>query len=309
MSNSSLVDITVLSPNCNKPRNHKIDTITIHHCSGVISVENLGRLFANPGRRASSNYGIDSDGRVGLYVDEENRSWCSSSSANDNRAITIEVSNNVNAEPWSISDKTYSKLLDLVTDICKRNGIDKLTYTGDITGNLTRHCFFADTDCPGTWIKEHTADIVAEVNKRLGNAPGPSPSPTPSSGFSVGDKVKIIPGAVYTNGVKVPKSCIGVTYTVQSVATDRCLLQEIYSWVANKYLSKGGSTSSPAPSGNIKPGSKVKIKSGAVYTNGVKVPKECIGVPYTVRLVKSNPARSLLQEIYSWVLNKYLEVC
>ena len=88
MSNSKLVNYTRLSPNCNKPRNHKIDKITIHHMAGNLTVEQCGAVFAPTSRQASSNYGIGSDGRVGLYVDEANRSWCSSNAANDHRAIT-----------------------------------------------------------------------------------------------------------------------------------------------------------------------------------------------------------------------------
>ena len=93
MSNSSLVSYTKLSPNCSKPRNHKIDTITIHHMAGNLSVETCGNVFATTSRKASSNYGIGSDGRVGLYVEEVNRAWTSGNRANDNRAITIEVAN------------------------------------------------------------------------------------------------------------------------------------------------------------------------------------------------------------------------
>ena len=123
MSNSALVSYTALSPNHSGKRNHAIDTITIHCMAGNLSVEGCGQLFASRERQASSNYGIGSDGRIALYVDEANRSWCSSSSSNDNRAVTIEVANTVAAEPWPVSEKAYAALLDLVTDICRRNGI------------------------------------------------------------------------------------------------------------------------------------------------------------------------------------------
>lgn len=167
MSNSKLVDYTKISPNSSNPRNHKIDTITIHNTAGVVSVETLGNIFAQTSRQASSNYGIDSDGRVGLYVDEANRSWCSSSSANDNRAITIEVSNCENRAPWRVSDKALAKLIDLCTDICQRNGIAKLNYTGDKSGNLTMHKWFAATGCPGEYLGGKFPYIADEVNKRL----------------------------------------------------------------------------------------------------------------------------------------------
>ena len=167
MSNSSLICYTRLSPNCNKPRNHVLDTITIHHMAGNLSVEACGEMFARPSRKASSNYGVGSDGRIALYVDEANRSWCSSSPENDHRAVTIEVANCGGEPNWPVSDKAYAALLDLVTDICKRNGIKQLRYTGDKTGNLTMHKWFAATACPGPYLESRFPAIAAEVNRRL----------------------------------------------------------------------------------------------------------------------------------------------
>ena len=174
MSNSKLVNYTCLSPNCNKPRNSKIDTITIHHMAGNCSVETCGAIFASPSRQASSNYGIGSDGRVGLYVDEANRSWCSSNAANDHRAVTIEVANDVMGGNWHVSDKALAKLIDLCVDICERNGIKKLNFTGDKTGNLTMHKWFSATGCPGEYLESKFQYIADEVNKRLGVATSPS---------------------------------------------------------------------------------------------------------------------------------------
>lgn len=176
MSNSSLITYTKLSPNCTKPRNHKIDTITIHCMAGNCSVETCGEIFAPASRQASSNYGIGSDGRIALYVDEANRSWCSSNATNDHRAVTIEVANTVAAEPWPVSDKAYAALLNLVTDICKRNGIAKLVWStnkadrvGHLNGcNMTVHRDYANKSCPGDYLYSRHADIAAEVNKRLG---------------------------------------------------------------------------------------------------------------------------------------------
>ena len=135
MSNSSLVNYTQFSPNCSKPRNHSIDKITIHHMAGNLTVEQCGGVFAPSSREASANYGIGTDGRVGLYVDEANRSWCSSNSANDNRAVTIEVANDEVGGDWHVSDTALAKLITLCSDICKRNDIAKLNYTGDKSGN------------------------------------------------------------------------------------------------------------------------------------------------------------------------------
>lgn len=167
MANSALVEYTRLSPNCNKPRNHTIDKITIHHMAGNLSVEMCGNVFANPRYSASANYGIGTDGRVALYVDEANRSWASASPSNDNRAVTIEVANSASGGDWPVSDAAYNRLIDLCVDICQRNGIKALNYTGDSSGNLTEHRMFMATACPGPYLHERMGQIAAEVNKRL----------------------------------------------------------------------------------------------------------------------------------------------
>lgn len=174
MSNSSLVSYTKLSPNCDHPRNHAIDKITIHHMAGNLSVETCGNLFANPNREASANYGIGSDGRVGLYVDEGDRAWASASPSNDNRAVNIEVANDATGGDWPVSNAAYSKLIDLCVDICQRNGIKALNYTGGADGNLTEHRMFVATACPGPYLHERMGRIAAEVNSRLSAAPAKS---------------------------------------------------------------------------------------------------------------------------------------
>lgn len=174
MSNSPLINYTRLSPNHSGRRNHVIDTISIHCMAGNASVETCGALFADPSRKASSNYGIGSDGRIALYVDEANRSWCTSNAANDNRAITIEVANNGGAPDWPVSGKAYSALLDLLTDICRRNNIKELLWKGDksLIGqvdkqNMTVHRWFAAKACPGDYLYNRHGEIAAEVNRRL----------------------------------------------------------------------------------------------------------------------------------------------
>ena len=179
MSNSKLVSYTKISPHSTNPRNHKIDTITIHHMAGNLSIESCGEWFASESARASSNYGIGSDGRVGLYVSEENRSWCSSDRVNDMRAVTIEVADCWIDGRWRVTDEAYAALIELCVDICQRNGIEKLIYTGDKTGNLTMHKWFADTDCPGDYLESKFPEIAAEVNKRLS---GEVPDVVPESG-------------------------------------------------------------------------------------------------------------------------------
>lgn len=174
MSNSALVDYTRLSPNRSHPRNHTIDKITIHHMAGDLSVETCGNLFANPNREASANYGIGSDGRVGLYVDEGDRAWASASPSNDNRAVNIEVANCATGGDWPVSSAAYNKLIDLCVDICQRNGIKALNYTGGADGNLTEHRMFVPTACPGPYLHERMSQIAAAVNSRLRAAEVPS---------------------------------------------------------------------------------------------------------------------------------------
>ena len=168
MSNSSLVDVVIESPNCNSPRNDKIKKITIHHMAAIWTVERCGECFASAERQASSNYGIDSDGRVGLYVSDSDRAWTSGNPNNDNQAVTIEVSNCEIGGDWAVSDKAYAKLIDLCVDICQRNGIERLNYTGDSSGNLTIHKMFQATSCPGPYLEARMSDISNQVNKRLG---------------------------------------------------------------------------------------------------------------------------------------------
>lgn len=166
MSNSPLVDFTSISPNSSNPRKGKITKITIHHTAGKICVEAMGSVFKPKTRKASANYGVDSDGRVGMYVEEKNRAWTSSSPENDHVAVTIEVSNDGGAN-WHVSDKALQKTIELCADICKRNGIEKLNFTGDKTGNLTMHKYFAATGCPGPYLESKFPYIAEEVNKIL----------------------------------------------------------------------------------------------------------------------------------------------
>ena len=174
MSNSSLVNYTKLSPN-KSTRQGKISKITIHHTAGVINVESLGNVFQPKSRQASSNYGVDSDGRVGMYVEEKDRAWTSSNAANDHVAVTIEVSND-GGENWHVSDKALQKTIELCADICKRNGIEKLNFTGDKTGNLTMHRYFANTNCPGPYLESKFPYIADEVNKILSGNKKEDPS-------------------------------------------------------------------------------------------------------------------------------------
>lgn len=178
MSNSSLVDCVVMSPNHSGKRTSKIDRITPHCVVGQLKAESIGSCFPK-GRGASCNYGIGTDGRVCLIVDEGNRSWCSSSNANDQRAVTIECASD-KTEPYAMNDKVYNKLIDLCVDICKRNGKTKLLWFGDKDKSLnykpasnemviTVHRWFANKSCPGDWLYSRLDDVAKEVTERLNN--------------------------------------------------------------------------------------------------------------------------------------------
>ena len=173
MSNSSLVSYKKISPNKTSPRNHKIDTITIHCVVGQCSVQTIGDIFANKDKEASSNYGIGYDGKIGMYVEEKDRSWCSSNADNDNRAITIECASDT-THPYAINDKVYKSLIELCVDICKRNNIKELKWKGDksLIGqvnkqNMTVHRWFANKSCPGDYIYSRLGKIASEVNAKL----------------------------------------------------------------------------------------------------------------------------------------------
>ena len=185
-TNSPLVAYTKLSPNHSGQRTHSIDRITPHCVVGQCSVETLGGIFAPSSRQASCQYGIGADGRVGMYCEEKNRSWCSSSSSNDQRAITIECASDT-AHPYAMNDKVYATLINLCVDICKRNGKKKLLWFGDKNKTLnynpkademviTVHRWFANKSCPGDWLYNRLGDLATEVTKRLSGSSEQKPS-------------------------------------------------------------------------------------------------------------------------------------
>jgi hypothetical protein len=184
-TNSPLVSYTKLSPNCYKPRNHAIDTITIHCYCGQVSVERICSGFARPEREASCNYGVAYDGRICLVVEEKNGCWCTNSKSNDMRSVVIEVASD-HEHPYKINDVAMASLIKLIADICKRNNIKKLLWKGDkkLIGkvtlqNMTVHRWFANKACPGQYLYDRHPYIAAEVNKLLGVTAPPPPPPKP----------------------------------------------------------------------------------------------------------------------------------
>ena len=182
-TNSKMVVHTKLSPNHSGQRTHSIDRISPHCVVGQVTAESLGNLFARSSYQASSNYGIDKDGRVGLYVEEKNRSWCTSSNANDQRAVTIECASDTSS-PYRMNDAVYQTLIKLCVDICRRNGKKKLLWFGDKNKTLnyspaademviTVHRWFANKSCPGDWLYSRLGDLANKVTAELGGTTEP----------------------------------------------------------------------------------------------------------------------------------------
>lgn len=200
MSNSPLISYTRISPN-SSPRTDIIRKITPHHTAGRISVESLGEIFAPASRKASANYGIGFNGRIALFVDESRSAWTSSSSANDNQAVTIEVSNESSGGDWPVSDLVFESLVKLCVDICQRNKINGLIYTGASDGTLTHHNMFAATACPGPYLQRNMALLAQRVNEvlipKIPEAIADRPSPWAVDAWAWATGLRLPNGAVF----------------------------------------------------------------------------------------------------------------
>lgn len=222
MSNSPLVSYTRLSPNHSGKRTHAIDRITPHCVVGQVTVQSLGNVFAPASRQASSNYGIGLDGAVGMYVEECNRSWCSSSNANDQRAVTIECASDTTA-PYAFRPVVYDRLIELCVDICRRNGKRKLIWIGDKTKALaytpksgemllTVHRWFANKSCPGDWMYARMGDLAAKVTAQL--------SGSGSTGTGTADDGTAIMGAAKATAAQMQAYIRGVNPNVPQSVID-----------------------------------------------------------------------------------------
>lgn len=284
MSNSPLVSYTKISPNKTSPRNKKIDTITIHCVVGQCSVETLGNIFAPTSRQASSNYGVGVDGRIGMYVEEKDRSWCSSNAANDHRAITIEVASDT-TEPYAVNDKAFAALIDLVTDICQRNGIKKLVWSTNKEDrvnhkngcNMTVHRDYANKSCPGTYLYERHGQIADEVNKRLGSyeesTAGVTDAQASSQTLTVGTEVNFTGTKHYTSAYKTAtgKNCKAGKAKITAIAAGKAHPYHlvavsgkgstVYGWV-------DAADVSVAADQTIQKGDKVKVLKAQTYNGG-----------------------------------------
>lgn len=253
MSNSDLVKVLNISPNKSTPRNHVIDTITIHCVVGQLSASKLGELFSKSSKKASSNYGIGTDGTVGMYVEEKDRSWCSSNGSNDNRAITIECASDATA-PYAINGSVYRTLIELCADICRRNNIKELKWKADksLIGhieqqNMTVHRWFSAKECPGEYIYSRLGQIALEVNQQLGIHSAPaSTSQMVETSTSVNNSYMIKVTADVLNirsgpGIEYPKVGTIVdhgSYTIVETKTGFGKLKSGAGWISLTYTSK-----------------------------------------------------------------------
>lgn len=215
-TNSPLVTYKNITSNKTKNRNHVIDTITIHCIVGQWTAKQGCDYFATTDRECSANYVVGKDGSIGLSVEEKDRSWCSSSSANDNRAITIEVASDT-THPYAVTDKAYKALIELVADICERNGIKRLLWEANksLIGqvnkqNMTVHRWFANKSCPGEYLYSRHSDIAAKVNAILGvteNKPTAPEKPTDTSSLKAGAKLSLKGVSLFVSAyAKTPSS-------------------------------------------------------------------------------------------------------
>lgn len=305
MSNSPLVSYTKISPNRSSPRNHAIDTITIHCVVGQCSVETLGNVFAPESRQASSNYGVGVDGRIGMYCEEKDRSWCSSNSVNDNRAITIEVASDT-TEPYAVNDKAFAALIDLCVDICKRNGIKKLVWSTNkndrvnhLNGcNMTVHRDYANKSCPGTYLYERQGQIAEAVNKKLGVATEVKPPVTDSKTLY----------RVQTGAFSVKANADAFLNKVKTAGFDTYMVK-----VGNLYKVQVGAYSVKSNAENMMAKLKARgfdafITTESGTTATVSTPVASLAVGDKVKLASGAPTYGTSKQFQSWVYSSTLYV-
>ena len=280
MSNSPLVVHTRISPN-SSARTARITSIIPHHmASTALTIELCGAEFARPARQASANYGIGTDGRVALYVDESRRAWTSSNREADNKSVTIEVQNYTKGPDWQVSDAALDTLVELCEDICRRNNVPRLNYTGDTSGNLLMHKWYAPTGCPGPYLGSKYPYLEAEVNRRLGVT---DPEVTQTTQLQVGDIITLIPGTRYTTGKEVPGWVMSSTLYCRAIVGDNVSFSiypegGITGVTSAKNVRKAGQTIPSQPQqepeeDQLAAGDIITQADNAVYITGARVPE------------------------------------
>lgn len=305
MSNSGLVVYTKLSPNHSGQRTHSIDRITPHCVVGQLTCESICGCFTSPQRQASCNYGIGTDGRISLCVEEKNRSWCSSSNANDQRAVTIECSSDKTA-PYAMTDAVYAALIDLCTDICKRNGKSKLLWFGDKNKTLayepkademiiTVHRWFANKSCPGDWLYNRLGDLAAKVTSRLG---GSQPQPS---------------GTLYrvqTGAYKQKANADAQLAKVKAAGFDTYMVQAggYYKIQVGAYNKKANADAMAAKLKAAGFGTYITTEQGKPVSSGGSATTS-LAVGDKVKLTSNAPVYGSSTKFQSWVYSSTLYVC
>lgn len=304
MSNSPLSTYTKISPNKNSPRNHAIDTITIHCTAGNKNntARQIADYFANPERGASCNYVVGGDGSIAISCEEKDRSWCTSSGSNDHRAITIEVCSNIPGT--EVTDKAYNALIELVADICKRNGIKKLVWSNDknsrvnhLNGcNMTVHRDYANKSCPGPYLYERHGDIADAVNKKLDNTPIQPDPPAPA-----GTLYRVQTGAF---GVKANADAF--LNKVKAAGFETYMVK-----VGNLYKVQVGAYSVKANAEKMMASLKAKGFDAFITTEsgtaaGVTPAPASLAVGDTVKLASGAPVYGTSKQFASWVYSSTL---
>lgn len=308
MSNSTLINGTLLSPNHSGRRNQPITKIAIHHTAGVIGGWNLAKIFVPRSRKASANYNLGSDGVLILGVDEANRAWTTSSSWCDNRAVTIEVGNSTGGPRWLVSDRIIEKLIQLCVDICWRNNIYPCTYTGDSRGTLQMHRWYSYTTCPGPYLSTKFTYIANEVTRRLkAKRTGKKVDPVPQVNVSSGNLYKVTATALNVRSQPTTDSRINTVihkneiYTLTDVKGSWGKLKSGAGWVHMNYMQAINKKPYKPPAQSIRVGDKVKILGGK-YSTGGYIPGWVLKQTHTVSQISGN--KVLLghpKGINSWV--------
>lgn len=254
MSNSKLVNKTMLTPrNYDRGRSgYKIKKITIHHCAGVMSIENLGNLMKNGARQVSSHYGIGNDGRIGQYVDESNTAWTDGNWVSNCTSVTIETSNNKTGGKWTVGDKALNSLIKLVADIGKRNNLGTL-----VKGkNVTWHRMYASTTCPGEYLLSKMDYIISEANKINKNSSSGSKSST--SKYTTGNyvtldvmRIRTGAGTKYRQKLVKELTADGKKNATSKSATAYACYKKGTEFTALKIVKNGNSYWAKTPSGYI----------------------------------------------------------
>lgn len=329
MNNSPLVTHNIWSPNHSGKRRVPVDTITIHHMAGVLTSQRVGEMFASKARAASSNYGIGYDGVITQYVDEDNHPWTTGNWNNDDRAVTIEVSNSALYGVWPVSDMVLEKTIQLVADICKRRGIKQLVYTGDKRGNMTLHKWFQATACPGPYLEGKHPYIASEVNRRISTTGIKQPTVlyrVQVGAFSSYDNAVNFSKQVKAKGFDTYVVKSGSLYKVQVGAyskkanADNMLAKMKDAGFKDAFITSNANTA-PVPTPKPAPttykrftvGERVIFKDPykpAFYTGqaeGVPIPYSIKTRSFTVLQIIDNETANtklLLKEIMSWVYAK-----